>query len=128
MKFFRFTIQGDSFNPDYIKQLLNIPCSVYYKGEETVHKIGEKSFFIKQSTNRWVYSEECLDKERIDGFLSRNLRVIYSIIDKITPYICDSKMLIELIIYTDKKSVISISKKQAELLHKIGVKFNIVFA
>ena len=128
-KFFRFSLKGDNLDPDKINDLLDLPCTVYHKNDIVIKEINGKEHFLKQKTNRLVYSTECSDNKRTDGFLSENLEIVYSIMKKVRLYLNSDSLdiVIELIIYTDKKARICINKHQADLISKIGARIDIVF-
>ncbi len=126
-KFFKFTIQGDSINPDLIASSLRLPCEIFYKDSIILHKIGKNEYHFLQKTNRVVYSDSVDDSQRIDGFITKKLKNINYCINNILPYIKDAQICIEVVIYHDKKAKISINKTQAKLLSKLNCKLDIIF-
>lgn len=125
-KCFRFTIQGDDFNPDTIKEILNIPCESFKK-EDVIIKHYMTERIIKQKTNRLIYFSESLKHERIDGFLTKNLLVIRANLSILKHYIKTYQCKMELVIYSNNDTNLHFNQKQIKLLHEIGMGINISF-
>ncbi len=126
-KRFRFTIQGDDFDPEIVKEMTGIPCEIFKKDDVIVkHYITKRE--LKQKTNRWVYVNEAFKHDRIDGFLTRSLQIICHNLSILKPFIDLYDCSMEVVIYAGDKTNININRKQIELLNKIGIGLDISFS
>ena len=122
-KFFRFTISGDDLNLQDITSKVNLPSKIYEK-DTAISKLGKT---IVQKTNRWLFYDEQMGESSVTQFLTKNLLIIYQHFEELKYFINKYKAYIELVVYADNKTDLSLSKRQIDLLNKIGVKFYISF-
>lgn len=125
-KFFRFSIKGDDINPEEIRDMISLPCDIYRK-DEVIEKQYSKKVYIKQKTNRWVYSDEAYRGSRLDGFLTKNLLLIESKLPLLKRWINSAECKMELVVYAGNKTDIQLNRKQIALIEKIGVGICISF-
>ena len=124
--FFRFTIQGDDFEPEVVQKEMTIPCEIFRKGDTKIKQYLEEHE-ICQKTNRLVYSAEVLREEGLDGFLTRNLKAIETQLPVFKSHIANNTCSMELVIYAGDKTDIQLTQEQIELIQKIGVGIHISF-
>ena len=122
-KFFYFEIKGDGLNLEEIVKKVSLSGDVFIKGQEIQHYSG----LIVQKTNRWLYRDILLGEISLSKFLTDNLKLIYKHIDELEYFIKQFKTRMELVVYAGNKTDIKLTKEQINLLHKIGVPFNISF-
>lgn len=125
-KFFRFSIKGDDINPEEIRDMISLPCDIYRK-DEVIEKQYLEKVYIKQKTNRWVYSDEAYRGSRLDGFLTKNLLLIESKLPLLKRWIKSAECKMELVVYAGNKTDIQLNRKQIALIEKIGVGICISF-
>ena len=123
-KFFTFTIKGDELNPVIIRNNVNMPCDIFIKGETVKGALQRE---ILQKTNRWAYREELNGKLSVSVFLTKQLEFIFENLSTLKEYIEKYDSSIELVLYAGNKTDITLSRKQIELLEKIGVSFSVSF-
>ncbi len=122
-KFFYFEIKGDELNLEEIVKKVSLPGKIFIKGQEIQHYSG----LIVQKTNRWLYRDEMLGKISLSKFLTKNLKLICKHLDELEYFIKQYETRMELVVYAENKTDIVLTKEQINLLHEIGIQFNISF-
>jgi len=123
-KFFTLSIQGDGLDPDAISESVNLPCVVYHLGEITSLITEEK---VVQKTNRWLYRSVAQDETSVRYFLTKNLEAVKQNLPVLREYFVKYKSSMELVVYTEGKTYIKLSKKQINLVSQINLGLSIVF-
>ncbi|MCL2632829.1 MAG: DUF4279 domain-containing protein [Coriobacteriia bacterium] len=124
-KFFRFTIKGDELDPNAVKEAVSLPCDVFFKGETVISQ--DYLFEHYQITNRWLYSDELLGKSSVRVFLTKQLETINKNLPELREFLDKYDSNMELVLYAENKTDITLTLKQIRLLEKIGVEFSISF-
>lgn len=125
-KFFRFTIYGDNLNIKELENNIPLPCHLFFK-DDTITKIYDKEYHLKQKTNRWLYINEKIDDSSASSFLTTNLILLNKFVKLIRRYTDKYSSKIELIIYADNKTDICLTKTQIKLLSNLNTKLYISF-
>lgn len=120
-KFFKFTVEGDSLNPQEIKTAVNLPSKIFIKGQE------ETKYKILQKTNRWLFCNNLCDEKDGSEFLTENLKIVEQHLTELQPYLEKFDSYIELVVYAENETDLTLSKEQIALLNKIGAEFLISF-
>lgn len=127
-KFFYLTIKGDGLNVKELKETVDLPCKVYFKGEKTTFQPKNEEFI--QKDDRWLYTAVAQDETPINKFLVEQLEVIKVKLPVLERYIKDYHTLMELVIYEEEENnafTMLFSKKVIKLLNIINVKFSLTF-
>ena len=123
--FFRITIKGDELNPQELQRIISEPSYSYLKGCAS-SKFGSQ---LIQKTNRWVYDVNKMCKNTLDvqAFLTEQLKRVLAWKKILDDYVKRFKSCIDLIIYADDKTYLTLSKANLKALSQIGMKFTISF-
>lgn len=123
--FFDLTVEGDELDPIAAKEIIGLPCELYYKGKASEKRPSGRE--IVSISTRWVYSENSTGKT--EPFLMKQLKIILQKMPKLEEYIKKYNAYLEITIYEDDagKEFLLLNTKIIKLLNEIGVKFWISF-
>lgn len=127
-KFLYFTIQGDDLDLGKAQNLINLPCSIFRKGEIISKNLNGKLYeHTPQQTNRWLYCVEEVGEISPEDFLLDQLGILIEHLAELKNFIANGMATLELALYAGNETDFKLSPDHISQLNKLGLGIQISF-
>ena len=125
--FVHFTIKGDDLDVDRLAADVPVKSKLFHKDEVVECKFN-KTFF--QKTNRFVYSTESQNGEKVNAVLKRMKKDFGAYIKRVSEYTSKHQSILDIVVYEDKDKPITVfntklSKESIAFINKLNTRVSI---
>ena len=123
--FVHFTIKGDNLDVDKLAADVPVKSKLFHKDEVVECKFN-KTFL--QKTNRFVYSIESQNGEKVNGVLKRMKKDFGAYIKRVFEYTSKHQSILDIVIYEDKQITVfntKLSKESIAFINKLNTRVSI---